>query len=800
MFPSKISLNFLFLSFLFVSFIHAEDVNLALKKSYTLQPTPTYSYCTDPEDRIQLTDGETTTDYFWTQKGTVGWVHVPYGAITVDLGAVESIGRVEMTTAAGRAGVEFPRAILVQVSEDGKVFHEACELINDDFEVNGPLPKDYAIRNLTSKKLETKGRFVRFLMLSNGVFAFTDEVRVFRGEKAPEEITLTTPTVGSTEETFKAVQTRLCVERRWQADYADLKELIQNSELSDPVKTDLLKRLEAAYAKRQAGIDALSTDFQAVLPIGPEHAELYRVLAAFWNAENPNSAPVLVSGCGVWDWLERFTSVKELPKAEIQVAAMQNETRAGAFCLFNTTQEKQSVQFQIKGLEKAADWTVYRVVWTDTGVLTPVACALPEVKPNPDGTFTLDVEPGLVQQVWIDFKTKNQNLAAKQTFQGTIQFTDGQKPEIPVALTVYPLVFPEKTTLMTGGWDYTNGRPAYNVNELNRDDFVRCLKAHHVNAPWATPGVLMKDAKRNADGSVSINTEEFDAWVQLWKPSEVREYYVFMALGGWSSKGTRCGFLGTEAGTPEFYQAVKSWLGAWGKHWAELGIRPNQINLLLHDEPNETMTDPAPFLAWSKAIHEACPGVKVWEDPCWRNFDGAPLDFFAACDVLCPNRPAWLQDQENFAKFYGNQHKEGRELNLYSCSGPQRLLDPYNYMRLQAWHAAQIGATASFFWAMGDGGGVSSWSEYFLGRNSYCPLFVDPKVATVTEGKHLKAIATGARDFEYIVMAREKLGDSAKLEEIIQSVLKPEMNLEWKEPCDREAADRARIQILEMLQ
>ena len=105
----RIFLFFCFGSVLF-SFFHsglilASEVNLALGKTYSLYPRPTYSHCTDPDDKIQLTDGMTTQNYFWTQLGTVGWQNVPYAVITVDLGRMESIGRFEFTTAAGAAGV-----------------------------------------------------------------------------------------------------------------------------------------------------------------------------------------------------------------------------------------------------------------------------------------------------------------------------------------------------------------------------------------------------------------------------------------------------------------------------------------------------------------------------------------------------------------------------------------------------------------------------------------------------------------------------------------------------------------------
>ena len=58
--------------------------NLALAKTYRLEPAPNYSHCTDAGDRTQLTDGQYTQGYFWTQKGTVGWAGQSLIIITLD--------------------------------------------------------------------------------------------------------------------------------------------------------------------------------------------------------------------------------------------------------------------------------------------------------------------------------------------------------------------------------------------------------------------------------------------------------------------------------------------------------------------------------------------------------------------------------------------------------------------------------------------------------------------------------------------------------------------------------------------
>ncbi|MFH1920458.1 MAG: hypothetical protein ABIP48_11310, partial [Planctomycetota bacterium] len=143
----------------------AAGENVALGAKYTLWPSPTYSLCTDPGDATQLTDGQSTTDYFWTQKGTVGWQHVQYATVTVDLGRVEPIAGVAVTTAAGVAGVTWPVVIHVLASDDGKTYRDAGDLVALDHRKNGPWPEGYAIRRLVTQELKTRGRFVQFVMI-----------------------------------------------------------------------------------------------------------------------------------------------------------------------------------------------------------------------------------------------------------------------------------------------------------------------------------------------------------------------------------------------------------------------------------------------------------------------------------------------------------------------------------------------------------------------------------------------------------------------------------------------------------
>ena len=98
---------------------HSEAVayeNIARGKPYTLHPMPNYPLCTDPDDRIQLTDGQYTVGYFWTQKTTVGWVRLDQIVITIDLENHYPIRGLSFNKAAGIAGVNWPQAIEVNAS------------------------------------------------------------------------------------------------------------------------------------------------------------------------------------------------------------------------------------------------------------------------------------------------------------------------------------------------------------------------------------------------------------------------------------------------------------------------------------------------------------------------------------------------------------------------------------------------------------------------------------------------------------------------------------------------------------
>ena len=400
---------------------------------------------------------------------------------------------------------------------------------------------------------------------------------------------------------------------------------------------------------------------------------------------------------------------------------MLGEYRAACVNLANSTGTPKQIRLHVEGFpgEPTPAWlSVSEVLWTDTSARTPVAAALPKVTPK-SGAWSLNVLPGLTRQAWL---TLHATDLPAGTHSGTLVVeSEGDDPvRIPFRVHVYPFTFPNETTLLVGGWSYTNGKGTYGVTQENREAFLAHCQEHFVNAPWATRSPLM-EFSFDADGNIHLDTNEMDDWLAQWP--RAKKYFFFLGLGG-LDRATQQAFAGAKIGTPEFDQRVGAWISAWVEHWRSRGISPDQIVIHGHDEPRGE-ADVKSIVAWVRAIRAAAPEVLHWTDPVYAEPAKAPQELFEAFHILCPNRPMWLRGGPDFVNFYRDQQSRGRTLQFYSCSGPARLLDPYSYYRLQAWHCWKIGAPvpSSGHWATTATPvrGTNIWPE----AGPYTPLFLD---------------------------------------------------------------------------
>ena len=194
--------------------------NLARGKRYTMEPSPNYKYCTDEGDKTQLTDGVYTKGYFWTQKSTVGWSHARHVIITIDLGTVQPIRGASYNTAAGVAGVTWPAFIPILVSDDGKTYFSAGDLVELDAVHGAPPASGYSIHRYWTDQLATHGRYLKLIVVPSGPYTFADEIEVYRGQNTLLRQPLSGKQVVDAQAYIKQIEVTIHVRQRLRNDLA----------------------------------------------------------------------------------------------------------------------------------------------------------------------------------------------------------------------------------------------------------------------------------------------------------------------------------------------------------------------------------------------------------------------------------------------------------------------------------------------------------------------------------------------------------------------------------------------------
>lgn len=778
-----------------------QPVNIALGKSYQLSPRPNYSYCTDPGDRTQLTDGVYTQGYFWTQKTTVGWTRGGFKHIVIDLGDVKPICGLSFNTAAGVAGVFWPRAILIFVSDDGKKWHLVGDLVA--MVPKGLLPPygKYAVRKLSTTDLKTHGRYVRLVVAPGGSYCFVDEIEVYEGPKEYLRLALPGEAITDVPKYLLTATFNMLIAGQLRSDLATVRKDIAGAGLPADRQHDLLAKADA-LEKSIKGMPTISPKgFKAILPMTDLERKIFELQAEVWRAQGK---PALrVWKCHRWDYLAPSAEpAEDGEEAKVSVRMMNGEVRADVVNFTNAGPREIVLRLTITGLPGAPNpdyITVRRTLHVGTrNYDKPVSAALVEAERR-GSEYLVPVPSGMTGQVWLEFHPREVKPGA---YRGSLVVKGGAEPiAVPVRLYISRLRFPQRQSLLIGGWSYTDGKGTYGVTAQNWDALIRYLREHGVNAPWAT-SASMPEGKFDEAGNLvqKPDTSRFDEWVGKWWGS--RMYMVFLA------KGTT--FAGAEMGTPEFAVRVGKWAKFWADHIRSLGLQPSQLGFLIHDEPHEARGYRI-NAEWAKAIQAAEPELVLFVDPTPATPKGMD-EMIQQMDILCPNRIHWLT-RDWLAPYYAQWQKKGKQLWLYSCSGPTRSFDPYCYYLLQEWLCFSVGAKGSCFWAFGDTGRVDCWNDYVgSGAGPYCPMYIDP--TSVTTAKWMEAIREGAEDYEYLTMLRRRVEEAGGggdlvvrarrlLEQGPARVLRAhgdKAGIGWSRDVDRSVADRVRWQVLSLLE
>lgn len=786
----------------------AQPVNIALNKSYTLVPRPNYALCTDPDDIVQLTDGEYVKGRLWVQKGAVGW----HGAVpvicTIDLGKIEPVSGVSWSTAAGVAGVTWPVSIQVLISSDLKQWHylgDLCEMGRD----GEPLPEigSYSNYKFTTHRMRGYGRYI-CVMTTCRPYCFVDEIEVFRGE----DEWLNQPMIGETTESPKKFHNQNLVKG------GVITRLISDIEHAQKNATTYADEAVVKTVKKQASqlheaigefAGRLPADFKTILPYGDLHTQILALNShtlRYLGFDKP-----VVWQNNRWDPLELHT----LPPSDhanfkgVKLDLMRGEVRGETLNITNPYNSQIKLGIRINGMPQQLNLEMREVMVTDTMACAPVMAALAPLKKE-GGVYTISVPAGCTRQIWL---SAYRPAGDAGTYRGDLALTS-QNPafnhKLELQVRLRNLDFPKQPRIHVGGWDYVHGKANYYNAPGNLKENLALMRDMYVDSPWATYAVAPKNAQYDNNGTLSNQDEldfsAWDEWLERWHSA--RNYCVFMSVGR--------SFEGEAMGTPRFNTMVATWLKAWVAHISKQGLKPHQLVFLLVDEPHSKEHDER-LIAWGRAIRAANTGVTLFIDPTYRNPEEGTPEMYALHDVLCPNTPMMNTQGEKFKEFYRKQRDAGKTLWLYSCSGPAKLLDPIGYHRAQAWIAFDIQAKGTFYWAFGCGGRTGdSWCSYKHEINEYAPYFVSP--TGVMEGKHSEAIRESVQDYEILSILKDKttaarsqnnsaswvtaaeklLGDSVPA--AVEAVTPVIIQWHAQKEIDRSVMDKLRIEAMDLLE
>jgi hypothetical protein len=164
--------------------------NIALNKSYTLEPKPNYPLTRKGNtDLVDLTDGKLVKGCkLWYYKDAVGWSWKYNKAkILLDLGKEYPIQQVRLHLQGGseQYSISFPENIQLLASDDKKQFFpiEEFNRSKDRSNYKIPLTKGKSWTHwLTFKEKNFKCRYLLFVVKNGGQLILCDEIEVIRGK------------------------------------------------------------------------------------------------------------------------------------------------------------------------------------------------------------------------------------------------------------------------------------------------------------------------------------------------------------------------------------------------------------------------------------------------------------------------------------------------------------------------------------------------------------------------------------------------------------------------------------------
>lgn len=767
--------------------------NLAAGRECSFDPAPNYKYCKDADDPFQLTDG-LYNGCVWTDQGTVGWAvrREPVFLVDIDLGEAAPIGAMTFDTVTGGAQVTFPAAALAFVSEDGQSYRYLGDIFTES------LPQDKGLNHrFVADGLKGWGRYVRIAIISGGFYLFCDEIEIMRGDNTAAESSYASDEVIEADAVRAWANEKIAWVTQKNATLTILREAAVAIEERAPLVKDqaLVDAARAAVAagERSALNDAEVTepDYTQGPPYRAADGAVFEAIARM-NADIWSDRPYIVWEHPDWEWLHLPDApAPDALGAEVSVEMMQNEFATASFVLTSCSDKPIALNFVVGALRgpenlKSSDvLDVAQVVHVEAFGYNYRDDA---IVPLREGPFML--KPGVSKRFWLTFRTRGQEIEPGNYTSSVIFLEAGETvATVPIKLRVWPVRFPDETTLASNSWAYFDEKTIVGHEE----DAARDLLDHYNTALTVNHRYLPKPAP-DAEGNLpQMDFSKLSALIDL--NPDTRMWLIW--------PGFEFGFdrLGTsEFGGPVWEKVFAQYVTQTRDFLATKGIGTDQFAWYWIDEPSGAKWNDICIPA-SRMLKRVDPNMLVWSDPTRRVSREELEAGMSSVDILCPSLG-------HIVARGGSQMflKTALPSWMYVCAS-EKNASPFGYYRWLSWKTWDYGLQGIGMWVYTDYR-ATTFSDYVSGV-SYAMAYGG------TEGmigsKRWDAWRQGIADYEYLHMLTGAVAEAKAAGRAPEAIARAEVILTdgvaevigdqpyLGPPEGWKAAERIRLEILQCI-
>jgi|GEM_PF-1480872 len=713
--------------------------NLALGKSYTMSPLPEYPWSAPPTDTTSLTDGKYTTDYFWTQKTTVGWHPVTSVEILIDLEKVGVIEGITFNTARGDfAGVFYPLQIHVFVGPDKEHFTYFGDMAEQPKNIPGP----YQVTKFEFGGINAKGRFVLLeIIASNRSGVFCDEIEVLEGQ-------VDSGVVGN----LDVITVRNILDfLKWDS----VEQKLLRTFLEQPVRAfngtfNLIAQVQGAgqSAKKMAA----PTDTDKIPGLDSTAGEavngLYLSVRADALRKKFPQDKLLVESIDPWGIHTPFNPVSGQPLDRVSLSIPVGGYDNAAFLVTNITQETQTIQVSLTAPSgNFAALSLFQAPF--------VRSSSEEYVPDPLAPASeIVLLPGESRVMFIAAQGNAPGvLNCLLNIEGQVVF-----PPVPVTVTVPNITLPDKLALNAVNWGYLS----FSLVQDRIKQAVDDLQKHHTDVVVVPPSHL-----QGANQLRTATLEDFNI-LETYLKHHQSTAKVLLGIGfGTVDRKTVSGIVPFLS--DEWKDNFKKWYADAVLAAGRAGFTESQLYLYPYDEMGGEQLDD--FIAFATWVKNAIPETKLY----------ATIMHSESLKVLPYLDIVQILDGD---ELLSGINTTTPEVWIYDTEFPSRSLSPYSYYRLMCWKAFFKGYTGVGFWAYADiGEDTTAWKE--LARDF--AVIYDGDNQSIISSRRWEAWRMGIEDYELLKMYAVKKGIGAA-KAMAGSVL--------DHPADISKADQVRQTIL----